>query len=166
MERNMKRHARILSVALLLLAPALGAVAQEYKAGSIEIQHPAAKATLPGQPVGGGFFTLVNHGAELDRLVSITSPVSGDVQMHEMSMQGDVMKMRKLEDGIAVPAGATVTLAPGGLHVMFMGITAPFREGESVPATLTFEKAGAVTVEFKVEAFKPGHAGGDGHTGN
>ena len=64
MERDMKRHARILSVALLLLTPALGAVAQEYKAGSIEIQHPAAKATLPGQPVGGGFFTLVNHGAE------------------------------------------------------------------------------------------------------
>lgn len=169
----MKRLLNILSAALLLLAPALlapvllapafGVAAQEhqeYKAGSIEILHPAAKATLPGQPVGGGFLTIVNHGAEPDRLVSITSPVSGDVQMHEMSLQNDVMQMRKLTDGIPIPAGATVKLGPGGLHVMFMKIAAPFREGESFPATLNFEKAGEITVQFEVEAFRSGSAGG------
>ena len=156
----MKTLLNILSAALLLLVPAFGAAAQDYNAGSIEIVRPVAKATLPGQPVGGGFFTLVNHGAEPDRLVAITSPVSGDVQMHEMRMQDDVMQKRKLPDGIAVPAGATVRLETGGLHVMFMKIAAPFREGESFPATLNFEKAGEVTVQFEVEAFRSGSAGG------
>ncbi|MCV3735594.1 copper chaperone PCu(A)C (plasmid) [Rhizobium sp. TRM96647] len=163
----MKRLFNILSAALLLLAPLLLAptfgAARDYKAGSIEILQPVAKATMPGQPVGGGFFTLVNHGAEPDRLVSITSPVSGEMQMHEMSLQDDVMQMRKLPDGIPVPPGATVRLETGGMHVMFMRIAAPFREGESIPATLTFEKAGVVEVEFEVEAFRSGSAAGAGH---
>lgn len=158
----MTSFTKIIAAALLFVVPAFAATAHEFKAGSIEILHPASKATLPGQPVGGGFFTIVNHGSEADRLVSITSPVSGDVQLHEMKMENDIMQMRRLPDGIDVPAGATVRLEPGGYHVMFMGISRPFKEGEMVPATLNFEKAGPVPVEFKVEAFKASNAGGQG----
>lgn len=159
----MKLLSRILASAILLAAPAVGAGAHDYKAGDIEIQHPTSKATLPGQPVGGGFFTVVNHGSEADRLVSVTSPVSDDVQLHEMSMENDVMKMRQLPDGIEIPAGGTVELKPGGLHIMFMAIKQPFREGEHVAATLTFEKAGAIAVEFDVEAARPAANGGGKH---
>lgn len=118
--------------------------------GPINISQPLSRATLPNAPVGGGFMTIENTGAEADRLVSITSPASPDVQIHEMAMQGDVMKMRKLADGLEIGAGETVTLAPGGLHLMFMGITQRFVEGETVPVTLTFEKAGTVELELPV----------------
>lgn len=156
---EMKRLAHSLLAALLLVAAVSGAAAHEYKAGNLQIHHPAAKATLPGQPVGGGFFTIVNDGGDPDRLVSITSPVSDDVQLHTMTMENDVMQMRRLADGIDVPAGGSVKLEPGGLHVMFMGIKAPFKEGESFPATLNFEKAGPVDVQFNVEAFRPASQG-------
>jgi len=157
----MKLLPKILAAAILFAAPAFGAFAHEYKAGDLEIHHPVSKATLPGQPVGGGFFTIINHGNQADRLVSITSPVSDDVQVHEMKVENDVMKMRQVDGGIEIPAGGTVELKPGGLHVMFMAIKQPFKQGETVPATLNFEKAGAVAVEFKVEAAKPGEAGHD-----
>lgn len=118
--------------------------------GDINISAPFSRATLPNAPVGGGFMTIENTGAEAERLVSVTANVSGAVQIHEMAMQGDVMKMRQLADGVEIPAGETVTLAPGGIHIMFMGLTQAFVEGESVPVTLTFEKAGSVDVELPV----------------
>jgi len=148
---------RILATALALAFSAGIAFAHDFTLGNLEIHHPASKATLPGQPVGGGFLTVTNKGAEADRLVSITAPdVSDDVQLHEMAMENDVMKMRHLPDGIEIPAGATVELKPGGLHVMFMKIKHPFKEGESFKATLNFEKAGKLDVDFKIEAAKPG----------
>lgn len=148
---------RILATALALAFSAGIAFAHDFTLGNLEIHHPASRATLPGQPVGGGFLTVTNKGAEADRLVSIAAPdVSDDVQLHEMAMENDVMKMRHLPDGIEIPAGATVELKPGGLHVMFMKIKHPFKEGESFKATLTFEKAGKLDVDFKIEAAKPG----------
>lgn len=118
--------------------------------GPINISAPFTRATLPNAPVGGGFMTIENTGTEADRLVSVSANVSGAVQIHEMAMQGDVMKMRQLADGIEIAPGETVTLAPGGIHIMFMGLTQAFVEGESVPVTLTFEKAGSVDVELPV----------------
>lgn len=118
--------------------------------GPINISLPFSRATLPNAPVGGGFLTIENTGAEADRLVSVASPVSGSVQLHEMAMDGDVMKMRHLQDGIEIPAGETVTLSPGGLHIMFMGLAQAFVEGEAVPVTLTFEKAGTIDMELPV----------------
>ncbi|GLQ54407.1 copper chaperone PCu(A)C [Devosia nitrariae] len=112
--------------------------------GDIEIANAFARATLPNAPVGGGFMTITNTGAEDDRLIGAAADVAGDAQIHEMALDGDIMKMRALEDGIALPAGETVTLAPGGLHIMFMGIEQPFVEGECVEVRLTFEKAGEV----------------------
>jgi len=118
--------------------------------GDLEITAAFTRATLPNAPVAGGYFTVTNSGTADDRLVSAASPAAGAVELHEMSMQGDVMKMTPFPDGIAVKAGETVTLSPSGLHLMFMQLRHPFVEGESVPVTLTFEKAGAVEVQLPV----------------
>lgn len=123
--------------------------------GSLAISGGAAKAMLPGAKVGGGGFTIKNNGSADDTLVSVESPVAGRVELHEMAMQGEVMKMRKLNDGIAVPAGGTVELAGGGLHIMFMDVKTPFAEGDTIPVTLTFAKAGKVDYVLPV-----GPAGG------
>ncbi|MBC2773857.1 DUF1775 domain-containing protein [Rhizobium sp. AQ_MP] len=119
-------------------------------AGDLELTAGFTKAMLPGQPVGGGFVTITNKGGEDDRLVSATSAQAGEVQLHEMAMEGDVMKMRQLTDGIAIPAGQTVELKPGGLHLMFYKVAEPFQEGGTVNVTLTFEKAGTVEVALPV----------------
>ena len=119
-------------------------------AGDLELTAGVTRAMLPGQPVGGGFVTITNKGGEEDRLVSATSPEAGEVQMHEMAMEGDVMKMRQLNDGIVIPAGETVELKPGGLHLMFYKVSEPFKEGATVNVTLTFEKAGAVDLVLPI----------------
>jgi copper(I)-binding protein len=116
--------------------------------GAIEISGPFTRATLPSAPVAGGFLTLTNTGPEDDRLIGVESAIAKESQIHEMAMEGDVMKMRQLEDGLVIPAGETVTLAPGGFHLMFMGLTSAIAEGDAVPVTITFEKAGSVTIEL------------------
>ncbi|WP_421761873.1 copper chaperone PCu(A)C [Devosia sp.] len=121
-------------------------------AGSLEISNGYTRATLPKAPVGGGYITVVNKGTEADRLISVTSPFAKSVSLHDMKMDGTMMKMAEMPDGIEIPAGSTVTLAPGGLHMMFMGLTQPFVEGQSVPVTLAFEKAGSVEIQLTVGA--------------
>ena len=134
----------------LLLAAALATHAQDAKLGAIQIDQPRTRATAAGQAVGGGFFKLTNAGPS-DRLVAASSPASKTVELHTMRMEGDVMRMREVE-AIELPAGQTVELKPGGLHLMLMGLKAPLKAGETVPVTLKFEKAGEVTVQLKVEA--------------
>ncbi len=118
--------------------------------GDIEITGAFSRATLPNAPVAGGFLTLTNKGTSDDRLIAANSPIAGEMQLHEMTMEGDVMKMRELPDGIAIPAGQTVMLQPGGLHLMFMRLNEPLVEGGTVPVTLTFETAGSITVEMGI----------------
>ena len=134
-------------------APAPG---EAVKVGNLEVSGAFTKAMLPGQPVGGGYFTVKNTGSEDDVLVAASSSIAGTVELHEMEMQGQVMKMRKLETGIPVPAGKTVELTPGGLHLMFIKVKEPFKQGASVPVTLTFEKAGSVDLVLPVGAAGPG----------
>lgn len=135
------------------------------KLGDLEISGGAAKAMLPGAKVGGGFLTIKNGGGADDRLVAVESPVAGRVEIHEMAMENDVMKMRKLDDGVAIPAGETVELKAGGLHLMFMQVSKPFAEGETVPVTLVFEKAGKVDAKLAVGTAAGGAAatGGNSH---
>ncbi|MFP9136280.1 copper chaperone PCu(A)C [Devosia sp. XGJD_8] len=140
-----------LAAAILVATPAFAHNGVVHL-GPINISLPFTRATLPGAPVGGGFLTIENTGTEADRLISATSTVAGDTQIHEMAMDGDVMKMRQLVDGLEIPAGETVVLAPGGFHIMFMGLKQAFVEGETVAVTLTFEKAGSVEVLLPVEA--------------
>ena len=104
---------------------------------------------------------IENKGAA-DQLVSASSPVAGEVQLHEMAMDGNVMKMRQVKD-IAVPAGGAVELKPGGLHLMFMNIKAPLTAGETVPVKLKFAKAGEVEVKMPVNAMGAGHGGAMKH---
>lgn len=148
--------------ALFLLAgivAAVPAIAHEFKVGAIRIVHPWARATPPGAMAGGGFLKLENSGVA-DRLVSASAGVSEAVELHTMSMEGDVMKMKKLDNGIELPAGKTTELKPGGLHIMFIGLKAPLKQGEKFPLKLKFEKAGEVSVEVAVDAMT---AGGSKH---
>jgi periplasmic copper chaperone A len=136
---------------------------QAAETSALKITGAWAKAMLPGQPVGGGYLTIENMGAEADRLLTVTSSASPDVQIHEMKMEGDVMKMRKLADGLEIPAGGTVELKPGGFHLMLMSVAEPFKEGGMVKVTLKFEKAGEVGVTLPVaaaDAKGPGHMNG------
>jgi periplasmic copper chaperone A len=133
--------------------------------GAINISGPFARATLPNAPVGGGFMRIENEGPEGDRLVSVSSPLAGEVQIHEMKMTGDVMTMSPLPEGLVLPPGETVELSPGGYHLMLMGLTGPLVEGQTVPVTLVFEKAGPVEMELPIlgaAARAPEHTG-EGH---
>lgn len=128
-------------------------------AGALEISSPWVRAMLPGQPAGGGYLTVVNTGDEADRLVAASSPAAGRVEIHTMEVVDDVMVMRPVEGGLEIPAGGTVELKPGGLHLMFMEVAEPFADGDMVDVQLEFEKAGSVEVSFAV---RTAH-GGDDH---
>ncbi|MBC7483672.1 MAG: copper chaperone PCu(A)C [Rhizobacter sp.] len=145
----------ILAALAFTLASA-AAHAHSFKLGSIEIGHPYARATAAGQPTGGGFLKLTNGGAD-DKLLSASAAVSASVELHEMKMEGDVMRMRQV-DGIALPAGQSVELRPGGFHIMFVGLKAPLKAGDKFPIKLKFEKAGEVEVTVNVEAPGPAAA--------
>ena len=123
-------------------------MAQNASVGSIKVENAYTRATAPGQQVAGGFLKIENKGGA-DQLISASSPAAGEVQLHEMAMDGNVMKMRQVKD-IPVPANGSVELKPGGLHLMFMNIKAPLAAGETVPVKLKFAKAGEVEVKMPV----------------
>jgi copper(I)-binding protein len=102
--------------------------------------------------VGAGYLTITNKGTADDTLVSASSPVAGVTQVHEMKMEGDVMKMNEVEGGLVIPAGQSVTLEPGGLHIMLMDLKQQLVEGTTFPVTLTFANAGNIEVELAVGA--------------
>jgi len=139
-----------LAAAIALLA--VPAIAHDYKLGTLEVSHPWTRATPPTAQAGGGFLTVTNKGTTSDRLVAVRSSASDKVEIHEMKMDGNVMRMRELEKGLEIPAGATVMLKPGGFHIMFMGLKAPFAKDAKVPVTLVFEKAGNLDIALDVEA--------------
>lgn len=139
-----------LTLAALLTTVALAAQALDYKLGALEIVNPWTRATPATAPSGGGFLVIKNTGTTSDRLIAVKSQTSGKVEIHEMKMDGNVMRMRELEKGLEIPPGATVELKPGGYHIMFMGLKAPFEKDARVPATLVFEKAGSIDVELSV----------------
>lgn len=149
----MKRIAIVLSAAILGLSSA-AVSAEDYKLGSLEIEHPFARATPPNAPVSGGYMIIHNSGEEADRLISGEADFAERVEIHEMAMDGDVMKMRQLADGLEIPAGGEVVLKPGGYHVMFIGIDSQFKNGETRNVKLTFEKAGSIEVGFDVQDMK------------
>lgn len=138
------------SPALLLSFVVGGAAAQEARAGDLAVQQPWARAAGQGA-TGAGFLSISNRGAAADRLLSASTPAARAVELHTMIRDGDVMRMRAVP-GIEVPAGQTVALRPGGLHLMLVGLSKPLREGEAVPLTLRFERAGEVRVELSVQA--------------
>jgi periplasmic copper chaperone A len=135
-------------IACLFVAPTR---ADDVKAGDLTISQGWARATPRGAKVGGGYLTIQNDGGAPDRLVSASTDVAGKVEIHEMTMSNGVMKMRPLEKGLTVEPGKTVKLAPSGYHLMLMDLKSPLKQGEKVPVTLDFEKAGKVSVSLDVE---------------
>lgn len=137
------------------LAAMLGvgsAHAYDYKVAAIEIDRPWSRATPRGAKVASGYLTITNTGTTADRLVGASFALSAKSELHEMSMDQGVMKMRGLKDGLEIKPGATVELKPGSNHLMFIDLTRALAKGDRVKGTLTFEKAGAVEVEYVVEA--------------
>jgi len=138
------------AVAVLFGCWAGSADAEDITVGTLKISGPWARATPKGAPVGGAYITITNTGTLSDRLVGGSSDLSSHFEIHEMSMDNGVMKMRRLEKGLEIKPGQTVEFKPGGYHVMFVGLKKPFEEGQHVKATLEFEKAGKLAVDFAV----------------
>jgi hypothetical protein len=137
--------------AALLACGGTEARAQDVTAGGLKISAAWTRATPKGAPVGGGYLTITNSGTAPDRLIGGSSDTSARFEIHNMTMDHGVMKMRPVEAGIEIKPGQTVELKPGGYHVMFVGLKKQFEQGNHVKATLKFEKAGEVAVDFAVE---------------
>ena len=140
----------------ILFAAAFALAASAAQAADVMVMHPWARATPAGAQVGAAYATIENKGAAADRLVSATADIADHVEIHEMSMADGVMKMRQLTGGLELPAGKAVELKPGGYHLMLIGLKHPLKVGETIKGTLTFEKAGAMPVELKVEPIGAG----------
>lgn len=149
----------------LALQPAASktAAVPSFKVGALVIEGPWARATPGGAQVAGGFLKITNTGAESDRLVGGTLPVAAAVEVHKMTMADNVMRMRKLADGLEIRPGQTIELKPGGYHLMFMGLTGGLTQGQTVKGTLVFAKAGSVEVEFQVAPIGAQSSGGHSH---
>ncbi len=148
----MKIRSLIILVLTSMIVLSAGFARAQSSDASIVVEKPFSRATPAGSKVGAGYMTITNKGAAADRLVSASSPVAGEVQVHEMTMQNGVAKMRALPGGLPIEAGKTVTLAPGGNHLMLMGLKAPLKQGDKVPVTLNFEKAGKVDVTLDIQS--------------
>ena len=142
----------LLFTAALGLAVASAAHAHEYSAGDLRIAHPWTRPTVASAPVAAGYLEVTNTGKTADRLVSAASPNATRVEIHQSSMDGGIMRMKALPQGVEIPAGGTVRLAPGGLHLMLMGPNKAFLEGDRIPLTLTFARAGKVAVQLAAES--------------
>jgi copper(I)-binding protein len=151
----------LFAAAVAAFVAAVPASAHEAKVGTIEISDLWTRATPPKAPTGAGFMTIANEGKDADRLVAAASPVADQTQIHEMTTKDGVMTMHEVEGGLEIPAGGSVTLAPGGYHIMFMGLKEGFVDGGKVPVTLTFEKAGSVETFLHVRPI--GAEGGEAH---
>jgi periplasmic copper chaperone A len=147
----MRTFSRLAFMAALIAAATTAACAQATKT-SIVVADPYARATPAGAMSGAVYMTLDNKTNAADRLISASSNVAAQVQIHEMSMVNGVMQMRQLADGLPVPAGESVVLKPGGYHVMLIGLKRQLAAGETLPLTLTFEKAGNISVTVPIKA--------------
>lgn len=142
--------AAFVAASLALSAASFAAGPKAKSNSTLAIENAWTRATPPNAPVAGGFLTVRNDDARADRLLSASSPDAERVEIHEMSMTDGVMRMRKLDDGLAIPAKSSTPLKPGGYHLMFIGPKHPFVRGETVTVTLRFERAGTREVAFEV----------------
>ena len=139
--------------------------AADYDVGSIHIAQPWSRVTPKGAKVGAGYMTITNKGTTPDKVNCVSDDASAQCEIHSMTMEGGVMKMRPVEGGLEIKPGETVTLAPSGFHVMFRDLKHPLEQGKIVKATLKFDKAGSVDVEYPilaVGATAPGTVSGGG----
>ena len=160
--RPIFRSIGLCTLALNLAAPL---TAHGFTAGRLKIDHPWTRETAKGQVVGGGYLTIVNEGKVDDLLVSATTPVAAEVQLHTVTMNNGVMQMRRVKGGIAIPARQVVKLEPGAMHIMFMGLKAPLARGKMLPVALRFRRAGIVKVQFAIQPVDSSGLNEAGHAG-
>src|SRR5262249_12560880 len=162
----MKQLTRTIAFAALLAALGAPVRAEDVKAGDLVISQAWSRQTPSGAKVAGAYLTIENKGTAADRLISGSADAAGRVEVHEMAMDGGVMKMRPLDKGLVIDPGKTVKLAPGGNHLMLMDLKSQFKQGDKVPVTLQFEKAGKVNVSLDVQGVGAQTPGGGDHSGH
>ena len=156
---------RLACAALLAGLFATPALAQEVKAGDLVITQAWSRATPGGAKIGSGYLTIENTGSAPDRLIGGSGDVADKVEVHEMTMNNGVMKMRLLDKGLTIEPGKTVKLAPGGYHLMLLDLKRPLKQGDKLPLTLEFEKAGNVKLSFDVQGVGAQGPAGAGQSG-
>lgn len=154
--------ARPLAAGALLIAGLTPAAARDASVGPLTVRSPWTRPTPPGAPAAAGYMRVTNRGRVGDRLLGASSPSVTRVEVHEMTLEGGIMRMRHLPRGLEVPAGGSAELKPGGYHLMLIGPRRPFAVGASVPVTLRFERAGAIRVELDVRQTPPDASGKEG----
>jgi copper(I)-binding protein len=160
----MNKLSRIFALAALSAGVIAAPVrAEDIKAGDLVISQSWSRATPGGAKVAGGYLTIENKGTAPDKLISASAAIAGKAEVHEMAMDNGVMKMRPLDKGLVIEPGKTVKLAPGGYHLMLQDLKGAFKEGEKVPVTLEFEKAGKVAVSLDVQGIGAKAPGDGGH---
>lgn len=125
-------------------------VGQSFVAGALTVTGAYTRAMAPNAGAAGGYLDIANGGSEADTLTGVSSVAAGLAELHEMKLEGDMMKMQRVEGGLEIPAGGTLALAPRGFHIMFMQVGTPFKEGECVEVTLHFAKAGDLPVQLNI----------------
>jgi copper(I)-binding protein len=148
-------------LAYFLAAPAR---AEEVKAGDLVITQAWSRATPGGAKIGSGYLTIENKGSAPDRLIGGSADIADKIQVHEMTMNNGVMTMRPLDKGLTIDPGKTVKLAPGGYHLMLFDLKSPLKQGDKLPVTLEFEKAGKVKLTLDVQGVGAQAPAGSGPT--
>lgn len=146
------------------------AFSQGEEKDDIEIQAPWIRATAPAAKVGGGYFSIINNSTQEDRLLGATSQIADRVEIHYMEMTDGIMKMRPIPEGLVIPAGQKIELAPGGYHLMLIGLKQPVKQNDTVAVALKFEKAGIINIvllasQFKKPAFDHKNSSTSSHDG-
>jgi copper(I)-binding protein len=150
-------------IAFAMTVCAVSAGAHDYTRGGLFIDHPWTRPTPQGVKVGSGYLVIRNRGKVPDRLVSASSPIAGKVEIHRTAVKDGVVTMGEVPGGLTIAPGKSIELKPRGLHLMFLELKQPLKQGEKFPATLVFERAGTVDVEFKIEAMSTTAPPKDGH---
>jgi periplasmic copper chaperone A len=157
----------VAAIVALAVAPLVAAAAQaaDYDVGSMHISAPWARATPKGAASGAAYMTITNNGKTADKVSCVSSDASAECQIHSMTMDNGVMQMRPVEGGLEIKPGETVTLKPGGFHMMLLNLKHPLEQGNSLKATLKFDAAGTVDVDYPIAgigAAAPGVPAGGG----
>jgi copper(I)-binding protein len=137
--------------AAMLAFGAMPAQAMDYDVGSIHISQPWARATPKGATTGAGYMTVTNKGSAPDRMTCVSAEGAAQCQIHTMTMEQGVMRMRPLPDGLEIKPGETVELKPASFHIMFTNLKQPLVQGKTEKATLKFQNAGSIDVEYAVQ---------------
>ena len=151
----MSRILRLAIVATSLLIGPPAATAHSYVLGVLKIDHPWSRPTPLGAPTAAGYLVITNTGSTPDRLLGGSSPLAASIEVHQMTMDNSVVRMRPLTGGLPLPPHGTVKLEPGAYHLMIVGPRRIFRIGDHIPATLRFARAGQIQIEFYVQLDGP-----------